>query len=60
MSLPFWIVFMTSFVCRVCGPPDVQIMRKRAGADLAQAVGFGEVFDGDDGGHKNLHRKEKT
>ena len=29
-------------------PPDVQVIGQGAGADLAQAVGFGEVFDGND------------
>ncbi len=33
------------------GPPDLQVVGQRAGADLAQAVGFGEVFDRDDGCH---------
>jgi hypothetical protein len=30
------------------GPPDLQVVGQGAGADLAQAVGFGEVFDRDD------------
>ena len=33
------------------GPPDFQIVGEGAGADLVEAVGFGKVFDGDDGGH---------
>ena len=30
------------------GPPDIQVAAQRAGADLAQAVGFREGFDGND------------
>ena len=29
------------------GPPDFQVARECPGADLAEAVGFGEVFDAD-------------
>lgn len=32
-------------------PPDFEVVGERAGADLSETVGFGEVFDGDDGGH---------
>jgi len=32
-------------------PPGFEIAREGPGVDLAEAVGFGEVFDGDDG-HK--------
>ena len=31
------------------GPPDFQVVGEGAGADLAQAVGFGEIFDRDNG-----------
>lgn len=33
--------------------PEFQVAREGAGADLPEAVGFGEVFDGDDGRHKD-------
>jgi hypothetical protein len=32
-------------------PPTIHIMRQGAGANLAEAVEFGEVFDADDGRH---------
>ena len=31
------------------GPPHSEVVGEGAGADLSQVVGFGEVFDGDDG-----------
>jgi len=42
------------------GPPDFQVTRESAGADVAEAVGFGEGFDGDDGWHgKKMNREER-
>ncbi len=32
-------------------PPELQVARQRAGADHAQFVAFGQVFNGDDGFH---------
>jgi len=36
-------------------PPDFQVVGEGAGADLAEAVGFGEMFDGDDGRHEGIY-----
>ena len=36
-------------------PPDLQVVGKGPGADLAEAVGFGEMFDGDDGRHEGIY-----
>jgi hypothetical protein len=45
------------------GPPDFQVARESPGSDLAETVGFGEVFDGDYGWHdvkNNLNTKACT
>lgn len=32
-------------------PPPIDVVGKGTGADLAETVEFGNVFDGNDGGH---------
>ena len=32
-------------------PPEFQVVGESPCADLAEAIRFGKVFDGDDGGH---------
>ena len=40
-------------------PPEFQVIGEGAGADLAEAVGFREVFDGDDSATHEFRLKGK-